>query len=115
MGKYDFSGSWSSGLTEMYYVSTGNDKEAYRRLTDGRFTMVLTRCSVVEPPAGQLGARQLECGIPFWPHGFVTAHCDINALLEHWTNEYACLGYGADLAPALVDFCELTGITAIVP
>jgi predicted Zn-dependent protease len=41
MGKYDFSGSWSSGSTEMYYISTGNDKEAYRRLTDGRFTMVL--------------------------------------------------------------------------
>ncbi|MBM3314015.1 hypothetical protein FJY70_05445, partial [candidate division WOR-3 bacterium] len=41
MGKYDFSGSWSSGSTEMYYVSTANDQEAYRRLTDGRFTMVL--------------------------------------------------------------------------
>jgi predicted Zn-dependent protease len=41
MGKYDFSGSWSSGSTEMYYISTANDKEAYRRLTDGRFTMVL--------------------------------------------------------------------------
>ncbi len=41
MGKYDFSGSWSSGSTEMYFVSTANDKEAFRRLTDGRFTMVL--------------------------------------------------------------------------
>jgi len=41
MGKYDFSGSWSSGSTEMYYISSGNDKELYRRLTDGRFTMVL--------------------------------------------------------------------------
>ncbi|MBN2465148.1 hypothetical protein JXD38_05955 [candidate division WOR-3 bacterium] len=41
MGKYDFSGSWSSGSTEMYYISTANDKEAFRRLTDGRFTMVL--------------------------------------------------------------------------
>ena len=41
MGKYDFSGSWSSGSTEMYYISTANDNEAYRRLTDGRFTMVL--------------------------------------------------------------------------
>ncbi|HTW92150.1 MAG TPA: metallopeptidase TldD-related protein [bacterium] len=40
-GNYDFSGSWSSGSTEMYMVSTANDKEAYRRLTDGRFTMVL--------------------------------------------------------------------------
>jgi predicted Zn-dependent protease len=41
MGKYDFSGSWSSGSTEIYYISTANDREAFRRLTDGRFTMVL--------------------------------------------------------------------------
>ena len=47
-----------------------------------------------------------ECGIPFWPHGFVTAHCDIDALVQHWTNEYACLGYGEDLYPALADFCD---------
>ena len=40
-GKYDFSGSWSSGSTEMYYVTTANDNEAYRRLTDGQFVMVL--------------------------------------------------------------------------
>lgn len=82
---------------------------------DGRFTMVLTRCSVVEPPAEQLGARQLECGIPFWPHGFVTAHCDINALLEHWTNEYACLGYGDHLYGDLIEFCKQTGIETILP
>ncbi len=41
MGKYDFSGSWSSGATEMYYVTTANDKEAYRRLTDSRLALVL--------------------------------------------------------------------------
>ncbi len=40
-GKYDFSGSWSTGSTEMYYISTANNHEAYRRLTDGRFVMVL--------------------------------------------------------------------------
>jgi predicted Zn-dependent protease len=40
-GKYDFSGSWSTGSTEMYYITTANDKEAYRRLTDGRFVIVL--------------------------------------------------------------------------
>lgn len=49
-----------------------------------------------------------------WPHGFVTAHCDIDALLQHWTNEYACLGYGEELYPALADFCELTGIEPIL-
>jgi len=40
-GHYDFSGSWSTGSTEMYYLTTANDLEAYRRLTDGRFVMVL--------------------------------------------------------------------------
>lgn len=40
-GKYDFSGSWSSGSTEMYYTTTANDKEAYRRLTDSRLVFVL--------------------------------------------------------------------------
>jgi predicted Zn-dependent protease len=40
-GHYDFSGSWSSGSTEVYFISTANDSEAYRRLTDGRFVMVL--------------------------------------------------------------------------
>jgi hypothetical protein len=56
-----------------------------------------------------------ECGIPFWPHGFVTVHCDIEVLLQHWTNEYACLAYGKDLYPALVDFCEIAGIRPILP
>lgn len=41
MGDYDFSGSWSTGSTEMYYTTTANDRDAYRRLTDGRFVMVL--------------------------------------------------------------------------
>jgi predicted Zn-dependent protease len=40
-GDIDFSGSWSSGMTEVYYVSTANDKEAYRKLTDGRLVLVL--------------------------------------------------------------------------
>ncbi|MEO0108755.1 MAG: metallopeptidase TldD-related protein [candidate division WOR-3 bacterium] len=40
-GNYDFSGSWSSGSTEIYLVTTANDHEAYRRLTDGRLVLVL--------------------------------------------------------------------------
>ncbi|MEO0082635.1 MAG: metallopeptidase TldD-related protein [candidate division WOR-3 bacterium] len=40
-GRYDFSGSWSSGSTEIYYTTTANDKEAYRRLTDSRLVLVL--------------------------------------------------------------------------
>ncbi len=81
----------------------------------GEFQMVIARASIFEPPPNQIEKRLNECGIPFWPHGFVTAHCNIEVLLQHWTNEYACLGYGEDLYPALVDFCELTGIKAILP
>jgi hypothetical protein len=81
----------------------------------GRLEMVITRCSVFEPPEDQLEKRLAECGIPFWPHGFVTAHCDMDALLQSWTNEYACLGYGEELYDALVDFCELTGVRAVLP
>ena len=80
---------------------------------DGRFEMILTRCSIFEPPADQLEARQNECGIPFWPHGFVTADCDIDALLEAWNNEYAVLGYGEHLYREIADFCELTGIDCL--
>jgi hypothetical protein len=77
--------------------------------------MIITRASIFEPPAKQMASRLHECGIPFWPHGFVTAHCDIEALLQHWTNEYACLGYGEEVFSALVDFCEITEIKAILP
>lgn len=40
-GSYDFSGSWSSGSVELYHVTTANDNESYRRLTDGRLVIVL--------------------------------------------------------------------------
>lgn len=40
-GRYDFSGSWSTGSTEVYLASTANDEEAYRKLTDGRFVLLL--------------------------------------------------------------------------
>lgn len=39
--RYTFSGSWSTGSTELYYITTANDNEAYRRLTDGRLALVL--------------------------------------------------------------------------
>lgn len=40
-GNYDFSGSWSTGATEIYYTTTANDNEAYRQLTDGKLVLVL--------------------------------------------------------------------------
>jgi L-fucose isomerase-like protein len=105
----------AGGLSVKLICKVGEGVLARLGRVNGAFQMVITRATVFEPPAAQLGDRLNECGIPFWPHGFVTAHCDINELLENWTNEYACLGYGADLFPALVDFCELTGVKAILP
>ena len=103
----------AGGLSIKLVCKVGQGVLARLGRVDGQFKMVITRCTVFEPPADQLKARQLECGIPFWPHGFVTAHCDIEELLEHWTNEYACLGYGEELYADLVEFCKMTGIEPI--
>jgi hypothetical protein len=81
----------------------------------GEFRMVIVPVSIFEPPADRVEERLNECGIPFWPHGFVTPRCDMEELVQSWTNEYAVLGYGADLLPPLVDFCELTGIEPVLP
>jgi L-fucose isomerase-like protein len=105
----------AGGLSVKLICKVGEGVLARLGRVNGEFQMVITRATVFEPPAEQVASRLNECGIPFWPHGFVTAHCDMDALLEHWTNEYACLGYGSDLLPTLVDFCALTGIRAILP
>jgi L-fucose isomerase-like protein len=105
----------AGGLSVKLTCKVGEGVLARLGRINGEFQMVITRATVFEPPAEQLTDRLNECGIPFWPHGFVTAHCDVNRLLQHWTNEYACLGYGSEIFPALVDFCELTGIKAILP
>jgi L-fucose isomerase-like protein len=103
----------AGGLSVKLICKVGEGVLARLGRVSGEFRMVIIRCSIFEPPAEQLEKRLAECGIPFWPHGFVTAHCDIELLLDNWTNEYACLGYGEDLYPALADFCELTGIRAV--
>ena len=103
----------AGGLSVKLICKVGEGVLARLGRVCGEFQMVITRCSIFEPPAEQIEQRLAECGVPFWPHGFVTAHCDIEQLLQNWTNEYACLGYGEDLYPALEDFCELTGVRAI--
>jgi L-fucose isomerase-like protein len=103
----------AGGLSVKLVCKVGEGMLARLGRVEGEFRMVLTRASIFEPPADRLQKRLEECGIPFWPHGFVTVHCDMDALLENWTNEYACLGYGQDLYPALQDFCEQTGIRAV--
>jgi len=105
----------AGGLSVKLVCKVGEGVVARLGRVDGEFIMVMTRGTIFEPPADQLEERLRECGIPFWPHGFVTAHCDIDALVDSWPNEYACLGYGEHLYPALVDFCEMTGIRAILP
>lgn len=105
----------AGGLSVKLICKVGDGVLARLGRVNGEFQMVITRATVFEPPKNQIEKRLNECGIPFWPHGFVTAHCDMDKLLDNWTNEYSCLGYGAELCPALVDFCELTGIKAVLP
>lgn len=104
----------AGGLSVRLICKVGEGVLARLGRVNGEFQMVLTRASIFEPSRNEVEARLNECDIPFWPHGFVTAHCDIDALLQHWTNEYACLGYGEDLYPTLADFCELTGIKSVL-
>lgn len=103
----------AGGLSVKLVCKVGKGVLARLGRNDGQFEMVITRCDIFEPPRNTLKVRQDECGIPFWPHGFVTVHCDIDALLESWNNEYACLGYGEHLYEDLLAFCEQTGIRAI--
>ena len=104
----------AGGLSVKLVCKVGEGVLARLGRVNGEFRMVIVRASIFEPPAEQLKARLDECGIPFWPHGFVTAHGDMQELVENWTNEYACLGYGPELYPALADFCELTGVKPIL-
>jgi L-fucose isomerase-like protein len=103
----------AGGLSVKLVCKVGEGVLARLGRNDGDFEMVITRCTIFEPPAVQIEKRRNECGIPFWPHGFVKADCDIDALLQAWNNEYACLGYGVHLYEELKAFCELTGIKAI--
>jgi L-fucose isomerase-like protein len=105
----------AGGLSVKLICKVGEGVLARLGRVNGEFQMVITRATVFEPPADQIDRRLHECGIPFWPHGFVTAHCDMDVMLQNWTNEYACLGYGSDLYQALVDFCEMTGIKTVLP
>jgi L-fucose isomerase-like protein len=103
----------AGGLSVRLVCKVGEGVLARLGRVAGELQMVVARCSIFEPPAEQLQSRLEESGIPFWPHGFVTVHADMESLLQHWTNEYACLGYGPELYPALADFCAQTGVRAV--
>ena len=102
----------AGGLSVKLTCKPGEGILARLGRTSGKFEMTITRCTIFEPPQEELEMRQLECGIPFWPHAFVTAHCDMDALVAAWNNEYAVLGYGDHLYDDLAAFCEITGIRA---
>jgi hypothetical protein len=104
----------AGGLSVQLTCRPGRGALARLGRDNGEFELVLTRCDVAEPAdADELARRKAECGIPFWPHAFVTAACDIDKLLQAWNNEYAVLGYGEHLYEDLVAFGELTGIKVI--
>lgn len=103
----------AGGLSINLVCKAGEGVLARLNRNDGEFEMVISRCTVFEPPASELEKRKNECGIPFWPHGFVKAHCNVDELLQNWNNEYACLAYGYHLYEDLKAFCELMGIKAI--
>jgi len=103
----------AGGLSVKLTCKPGEGVLARIGRNNGIFEMAVARCTIYEPDKEILESRQKECGIPFWPHAFVTAQCNIDDLIEAWNNEYAVLGYGEHLYNELLAFCELTGIKAI--
>jgi L-arabinose isomerase len=103
----------AGGLSIQLVCKAGEGILAHLGRERAEFVMVIARCTVFEPPEELIEECRRECGIPFWPHAFVTAHCDIDQLVSAWGNEYAILGYGEHLYDELLAFCELTGIKAI--
>ena len=105
----------AGGLSISLVAKEGKGVLARLGREDGKFKMVLARCTIFEPLSEEIEARKLECGIPFWPHAFVKAECDIEKLLQAWNSEYACLGYGEDIYEVIIDFCEMLGIEIQLP
>jgi len=105
----------AGGLSVSLVCKPGEGVLARMGRNNGDFEMVITRCTVFEPSPEEIQTRKEESGIPFWPHAFVKAHCDMDVLLENWKNEYACLGYGSNLYDELIDFCRIMGIKTILP
>jgi predicted Zn-dependent protease len=105
-GDYDFSGSWSSGETEFYVISTANDREAYRRFSDGKLMLVLQhRTQKWELAIEQSGMRASEFSA-------AAAIADFQQTLPVYL---AQAGYRTPLAPARVIFgpqaiAELCGL-----
>lgn len=105
----------AGGLSVSLVAKKGNGLLARLGRAEGKFQMVLAKCEIFEPDEYVLEDRKNECGIPFWPHAFLKVDADMDKLIENWNSEYACLGYGENLAEILTDFCELTEIEVVLP
>jgi len=103
----------SGGLSVNVTCKEGPGVLARLGRVDGKFVMVIARCKVFVPDPAELDKRRRECGIPFWPHAFAHMDCNMDVLVEHWNNEYGCLGYGEQLYDTLIAFCMQTGIQVI--
>jgi len=103
----------AGGLSIKLVCKSGEGVLAHLGRENGELTMIVARCSIFEPGQDEIQKRLLECGIPFWPHAFVTVDADIDQFIQSWKNEYAILGYGDYLYEDLVAFCELTDIKMV--
>ncbi|MDD3998069.1 MAG: hypothetical protein PHH86_10210 [Sphaerochaetaceae bacterium] len=103
----------AGGLSVSLVAKEGKGAVAMFGRVNGEFQLVTAKCTIFEPPVDQITKRRKECGIPFWPHAFLTLEGDVDTLLEAWTSEYACLGYGEDLCDVLHAFCEILEIKHI--
>ena len=103
----------AGGLSINLVCKSGPGVLARVSRVNGEFRIVVARCEVVQPDPATLEARRHECGIPFWPHAFVQVQGDLDAMVENWNNEYACLGYGEDLYEQIQDFGKLMGIPVL--
>jgi len=103
----------AGGLAVQLVCKPGEGVLARIGRRNGEFELVLCRCTFYEPPADQLEDLLHECGIPFWPHAFLKLDADFDELIEQWSNEYGCVGYGAHLYEELKAFGEQAGIKVI--
>lgn len=106
----------AGGLAVQLVCKPGKGVLARVGRNNGELEMVISRCTMFEPSTQEeLDKRRHESGIPFWPHAFITAECDINALIQGWSNEYAVMAYGENVYEDLIAFCEQTGIKPVLP
>lgn len=104
----------AGGMSVNLVCKPGKGVLARLSRVDGEFKIIVVNCEITVPDNKvELEKRRHECGIPFWPHAFVTIKGDIEKMISNWNNEYACLGYGEDLYHQIIDFGELMGIDVI--